>query len=285
MADALRRGGGAVTGDDLAERAADGRGGGRGGEPRGGGLRGLLRDEWPRLLLDLAILVAGITASFALEDWRQRRQDEATERRAWATVAENLAADTTQLASRLAQLRTQVDACDRLLAGAVPPDSAGLLLDRAMVYVTFVPTDYGYDELRRTSSARELRARGLLGDLARLHGRAYALATEWDAINRRFLLDRFYPYLEAEAPAPYLDPDAATALRGGRTAAARAGLGLSASHAALAGERRFRNLLVSDRFYKGGQAQVYARALDQARGTLAAVRAALADGGGAGGER
>lgn len=246
----------------------------------------LIRDDWPRLLLELVILVVGISASFALEDLRQRREDAATEDRAWATVAENLAADTAQLAGRLAQLRAQVAACDRLLAGGVPADSAGALLDRAMIYVTFVPTDYGYDELRRTSSARELRARALLGDLARLHGRAYPAVAEWDAINRRFLLDRFYPYLEAAAPAPYLDPDAATALRGGRAAAGAArGLGLGATHAALAADARFRNFLVSDRFFKGGQVQAYERALDEARRTLGAVRRALGAGGRGGARR
>ena len=236
--------------------------------------RDLLRDDWPRLLLELVILIVGISASFALEDWRQRRADAATEHRAWATVADNLAADTTQLALRLAQLATVTAACDRLLAGNVPADSAAVLLDQAMLYVTFVPTDYGYDELRRTSSARELNARALLGEVARLHSRMYPLVAEWDALNRRFLLDRFYPFLEARAPAPYLDPEAATALRGGRVAASR-GRGLGASYAALADDRHFRNLLVTDRFYKGGQRLAYGRALEQARLTLAAVRATV----------
>jgi hypothetical protein len=213
-----------------------------------------VRKDWPRLVLELLVVVLGISASFALEEWRGDRENRRVERRAWAGVAANLATDTLFLSARARQLDGMIAAYDALIAGRPSADSVESYMDLAISYVNFVRTDFAYEELRQSSSARQVRNAALLARMSRMYTAEYSLAAEWEAINRDFVLDRMIPYLEAEAPAPYVTASRATAA-----------IGLSRAHAALAGEPRFRNLLATNRFFKDAQRTVYRLALARAR--------------------
>ena len=213
-----------------------------------------VRRDWPRLVLELLVVVVGISASFALEEWRSDRENRSVERRAWAGVAAHLATDTLFLSGRARQLDAMIAAYDALITGRAPTDSVESYMDLTISYVNFVRTDFAYEELRRSSSARQVRNAPLLERMSRMYAAEYSLAAEWEAINRDFVLDRMIPYLEAEAPAPYVTASQATAA-----------VGLSRAHAALAREPRFRNLLATNRFFKDAQRTVYRLAIARAR--------------------
>ena len=213
-----------------------------------------VREDWPRLVLELLVVVLGISASFALEEWRGNRENRRVERRAWAGVAANLATDTLYLSRRAAQLEMMIGAYDALIAGRAPADSIESYMDLAISYVNFVRTDFAYEELRQSSSARQVRNGALLERMSRMYTAEYALAAEWESINRDFVVDRMIPYLEAEAPAPYVTTSQATVA-----------VGLARAHAALAGAPRFRNLLATNRFFKDAQRTVYRLTLARAR--------------------
>ena len=67
-----------------------------------------LRYDWPRLIVELFVVVAGISISFALDEWRRDREDRREERRNWEAIRDNLGADSVYLASRLSQLQRMV---------------------------------------------------------------------------------------------------------------------------------------------------------------------------------
>jgi hypothetical protein len=224
----------------------------------------VLREDWPRLLLEIVVLVAGISLSFWLEGKRQVQEDRAVEERAWRAVERDLITDTLTLTRRMARLDTMVRGSDALLAGAAAgtvPEGVDAAMDQLVSYAAFTPTDVAFAELRQTSNARGIQRHEALAALTALHGREYGRAGQWDAIVRGFVLDRLYPYLEATAPAPYAaSGDTVT-------------VGYAATYRALAARPHFRNLLVTDRTFKAAQRSVYGAALERARAVLAMVRA------------
>jgi hypothetical protein len=114
------------------------------------------------------------------------------ERRAWAGVATNLATDTLYLSRRARQLDVMIAAYDALIAGRAPADSVESYMDLAISYVNFVRTDFAYEELRQSSSARQVRNAALLERTSRMYTSEYSLADEWEAINRDFATNRFF---------------------------------------------------------------------------------------------
>ena len=223
-----------------------------------------VRDDWPRLLLEFVILVVGISASFALEGWREGREDARAERRAWQTVHDDLAADTAALARGIARLDAQVRACAALLAEPAP-DSVDVYMDRTISYASFAPAGNGYAQLRATAGARTLQNRALFNALASLQTREYERARAWDLIDEQVVLERMVPYLEAHAPASYAAAEGGTALAG-----------LRPTYEALRARVPYRNLLGTSRSFKQAHREVYAEALAAARRVLGLVRAELA---------
>ncbi len=226
----------------------------------------VLRVDWPRLVVELFIVVAGITISFAVDEWRRDREDRRVERRIWMAIREDLEADSSYLARRIAQLGQMTRSYDGLL-GAAPPDSIDVYMDRAISYVVFTPTQGAHHELRQMAGSRLIRNRALLAELTRVYTREYVRAAEWDGIGRDFILDRMIPYLDATAP--YVD-----GVVGGETLT-----GMSAIYGSVAKRDHFRNLIRTNRTFKDAQLSTYQAALKRAIELRASIEREL--GGGA----
>lgn len=206
-----------------------------------------VRRDWPRLTLELVVIVVGITLSFALNEWRIRSGEAEAERRLVRDLEANLAADSAALAVGIARLDTMTGAYVRLLgadATSLPADSIDRYMDWLITYVKFTPHDVAYREMQQTGTTRLLSDRALLERLIGLHSRAYVRVSEWDAINAGLVLDRTIPYLDANAP---FVPDP-----GGATLANQVPV-LAALH-----ERdHFLNLVKTNRLLKTAQRSVY----------------------------
>jgi hypothetical protein len=226
----------------------------------------VLRDDWPRLAIELAVLVTGITISFALDEWRRDREDRRVERRAWEAIHDDLAADSVYLASRVKQLAHMTRAYDGLLAGG-PADSIDAYMDRAISYVVFTPRLGAYRELQQMAGSRLIRNRELLGELTTCYNREYVLTSEWDGINRDFVLERMIPYLDTTAP--YVE-----GVGGGQTA-----VGMSGVYRALAPRDQFRNLVRTNRLFKQAQLSAYETTLVRVSALRARIARELATAG------
>lgn len=221
----------------------------------------VLKRDWPRLLIELAVLIAGITISFALEEWRTVRIERRAESRIWQGVHDNLVADSTNLVARIAYIRAMVAAYDRLIAGK--RDSVDHDMDLAISYVGFTPTDHAFTEIREGGASR-LRNRTLFGELSRLYNVPYGSIAEWDGITRDFVLQRMIPYIDETAPYAPTSSSAGIAT------------GYAPIHRALASRDQFRNLLRTNRLFKEAQLTVYERGLGRIRHTLARVDSTVA---------
>ena len=222
----------------------------------------VLRQDWPRLIIELVVLVAGITISFALDEWRRDLDDRRTERRVWEAIHADLGADSAYLATRITQLESMVRAYNGLLADE-PADSLDVYMDRAISYVVFTPTQGAYSELRQMAGSRLIRNRSLLADLTNTYNREYVRAAEWDAIGRDFVLGRLIPYLDVTAP--YVE-----GVSGGETAQ-----GLSAIYRSLEKRDQFRNLIRTNRLFKEAQLSVYRASLARVIGIRERVSSEL----------
>jgi hypothetical protein len=226
-----------------------------------------LSEQWPRFVLELIVLFVGITASLAANEWRQaigRREDE---RRALTGIRDDLRADSAYLAGRLAISDGMIDAYHRLLAadaGTLPADSIDVYMDATITYHTFARRDNTYEALKQNGTTDLIRDDALRGRVINLYNHVYQLATEWDTINRQFVLERMIPYLDNEGP--YVD----SGFEDG------AATGLAAVYDALRAEDRFRNLLRTNRLFKEAQQSVYRLVQTEAGHVLAAVEAELA---------
>jgi hypothetical protein len=223
----------------------------------------VLRDDWPRLAIEVLVLVAGITISFALDEWRTERGNRRTERRALELIRDDLVADSAMLATLDRRLAAMVRAHAALLDGP-PADSIDIYMDLAISYVIFMKTDVAYEQLRQTGDARHLRNRKLFDDVVQAYNNEYTRAGEWDAINRDFVLDRMIPYLDDNAP--FVDA-------GTRDGIA---LGMAPVYHRLIRTDRFRNLLRTERNFRDLQRLVYRLAAQRGATLLRDVRRELA---------
>ena len=217
--------------------------------PAGRKLLDYLRDAWPRLALELLVLVIGFSLSLMIDRWLTDRENRRTERRTLEHIRENLASDTAVIANRSARLRQMIHAYDELLkpgaADSLPADSIDVFMDLAISYIAFARTDNAYEEMRQTGASAHIRDKPLLNEIINLYNREYFRAQEWDGIDRGFVLDRMVPYLDDNAPyVPTRSKDGVL-------------IGTAPIFRALAPDDRFRNLLRTNRLFKEAHLGVY----------------------------
>ena len=205
------------------------------------GLRG-------KLVLELLVVVLGITISFWLQEWRDQREDRKQETRLLRGLVAELRVDRAELLKRRTRIEQDIASVRRLLQ----PDTAALsereldaAMDVALGYVSFAPSRSTYLELQQLGGSRLLRDKLLLHQIIALYDRIYPIATEWDAVNRSFVLERLFPYLDAHGPSFQVEMSGASAS------------GYHEAFRALAPQNEFRNLLRSATVFREGQLASY----------------------------
>ena len=210
-------------------------------------------------LLQLLVVVLGVTISLGLDEWRASRGEARAGRELQAQLAADLRADLDALAVTIERNEQMAAAYRRLLApeaSALPDDSLDAYVDLAVSYNLFPAHDEAYEAMRQTGSSRLLRDPDLRAAIIRYHTRTLGRAAEWDDINRQFVLDRMIPYVEANAPE--LSATSASGEDG-----VTAWSGLAGTFRALEGESQFRNLLQTNLLFKEAQSSVYRVTLAQ----------------------
>jgi hypothetical protein len=220
-----------------------------------------VRRTVPQLCLELFVVVLGITISFGFQDWRQQRDDRQQETRLLRGIVDELRADRTQLQRRLEMVDRSLAAVQRLQRDGATMSTEELdrAMDQTLSYVAFAPSRASYVELQQMAGSRLVRDKQLLHQVITMYERVYPMAVEWDDINRHFVLDRLFPFLDRHGPSFVSDtgPGYAT--------------GYHQAYRALAGEAEFRNLLRSALLFKQGQRATYTALLDAVGKVLTAL--------------
>ncbi|MEL6614821.1 MAG: hypothetical protein AAFQ43_03735 [Bacteroidota bacterium] len=206
-----------------------------------------------QLLLQLAVVIVGVTISLVLDEWRASRGEARDARVLTASLSSDLRADIEELDTAIGRSQQMAKAYRRLLApeaADLPNDSLDVYVDLAVSYAVFPAHDEAYEAMRQTGTSGLLRDPDLRSAVIRHYTRAHGRAREWDDINRQFVLDRMIPYIEANAPEL---SSTATSTEPGSLA----WTGLANAFRALDEEPHFRNLLQTNLLFKEAQVTVY----------------------------
>ena len=207
------------------------------------------RLDWLRLFLEFVIVVAGISLSFWVQDLREQRVKRAEEARFLAGFRTELREDLKVIEERIVVLKRAVTGLRTVMDDEKRADltvaELDWVMDAALTYSGFPGSLATYSELRQSGGSQLMRDKDLLGEVIHLYERDYAQAREWDSINRSFVLERMFPYIENFGPRVHGVMDGAFAS------------GYHAVFVALEKETRFQNLLWTNATFKEGQAFVY----------------------------
>lgn len=222
------------------------------------------------LALELGIVVLGVSISLLLNEWRQQRADRAEEVRILESFATDLRVDLEDLQRRMEVLQ---DAGELMQKVRTPSSLAELdeaqrdqAMDAALGYIAFRPTRATYLEMQQTGDSSLIRDKELLHALIGLYERGYPAAREWDDINRNFVLERMFPFVDEYGPAFASDVRGAFARDYHKVLDA------------LQTDDRFRNLLRSSAMFKEGQRIVYGQVVEALERILERVQAQLGEG-------
>lgn len=221
-----------------------------------------LRDEWPRLFLELVVVTAGVSLSFALQDWRQAQRERSEEQRLLEGLRADLNIDAANLERRSEVLDLWIEHLVALQSPAARKELDNTAIDQAMdallSYSSFAASKATYQELRQTGSSSLIRDKALLRRVIETYESAYPAAKEWDDLNRSFVLDQLFPFIDREGP----------------SFESRADVAFTADYhrvfEALEDDTRFRNQMRTALLFKRGQKQIYTLMLERVQQTLAA---------------
>ncbi len=226
-----------------------------------------LRREWPRLICEFFIVLLGITGSLALQDWRQEQSHAAEAQRLLRGFADEMKLNRTELERRILAIEQSLEhiraALDSESRPELDEDDLDAMMDVALGYNSFSPVTAAYIEMRQSGGSAHLQDKDLLARLIAVYERALPQATEWDGINRNFVLERMFPYVDEHGPC--FDSQ-------GENAFAE---GYHAAFLALEHEPHFRNLLRSNQIFKTGQLATYRIVLEAVSQTSVEVEAAI----------
>ncbi len=223
-----------------------------------------IRRTLPRLALELLVVVLGITLSFWFQDWRQQRDDRQQEARLLQSIVGELRSDRTSLQQRIELVDRGLAAMQQLLrdGDSMSTEALDRAMDQALSYIAFAPSRTSYIELQQMAGSRLVRDKRLLHQVITLYERTYPMAVEWDEVNRHFVLDRLFPFVDRRGPSFV------------SSTAAGYATGYHQAYRALAGETEFRNLLRSALLFKEGQRATYTALLDAIGKVLTALGSA-----------
>lgn len=154
------------------------------------------------------MIVTGIMVSFLLNEWRQEVKDRGTEQALLRDLLTDLRQDSVTLANEITEIDQVMRYSQRLIEHAevaLPPDSVGRMLASCLSYSRIPLQRVTYQAMRSTGSTGLLRDRELLHDVLKLYEQDYFMIDEICDIDKRFVVDRMFPYVDARVD--ILDPD------------------------------------------------------------------------------
>ena len=194
-------------------------------------------------------MVVGITLSFWVQDLRQAKGERAEETRYLAGLERDLQVDRETLTKTMDVCDKLIDQIDHTFDATPGAELTNEDIDRAMdallTYSGFASSRATYRELRQTGASKLIRDKSLLAEVIGLYERTHANIEEWDQINRSYVLERMFPYLDEHGPAIKVEIVGAYAA------------GYHVAYEALKSEPHFQNLVRTNRLFKSAQRAVY----------------------------
>tara|TARA_R110002096_G_scaffold83876_9_gene194196 strand:+ start:818 stop:1519 length:702 start_codon:yes stop_codon:yes gene_type:complete len=155
------------------------------------------------LFLEFLIILAGITVSFLLNEWRTEKKNKEHKLDLVAEIAKDLKIDSLKLEFSIKTYHLLIRGMDSLTefeSNKSQTDSLTLFLDFFVTYSTFKPQPTSYTKLLSDNELKLNVEDSLIDQFILLHNTTYDLLEEWNQIERMFVLEQALPYLNLNAP-------------------------------------------------------------------------------------
>lgn len=165
-------------------------------------------------LAELFILILGITASFALNEWRVSTQESKQQVQLLTNFKKNLVTDSTILRAGVDQLTRQLEAAGKVLATNTDSYSDSLVINvlNLLNYVPFKSNDITYEEMKNLGNSRIIQNDSLLSSIIGLYENGYETVVNWSEIDGQHVKSELIPFVERNFPfVPNLNYPAADA--------------------------------------------------------------------------
>lgn len=161
----------------------------------------IIRDRWTYFLLEILIIIIGITLSLGINNWQQERQKARLEKRYLMNIREELQADLEELRGDQESRKTELGLFQQVL-GSVQNDhitaEPRLFIDATTYLLTtffFLPNDAHFETLKSTGQLNIIRNRELLADLQDLYKTRYRVIEKNNADVSQFKDEIVTPHL------------------------------------------------------------------------------------------
>lgn len=168
-----------------------------------------LRKSKSSYFFDFIIIIAGITVSFVVNEWRETKKLETKKELLLVDINKDLFADSLVLERVIGIYSTMARSHDTLLkyqTGTLDPDSLGMFLDHFTSYMPFKATANTYKRINTDSEMNIERKDSLIWYYMNLHNIVYPGIKEWFDVEKDFVLKTALPYMDKNAPFIYPAP-------------------------------------------------------------------------------
>ncbi|MEM8969626.1 MAG: DUF6090 family protein [Bacteroidota bacterium] len=156
--------------------------------------------HWGDKLIDILVVVLGITIAFGLNNWRENRQNAKLEQRYLKNLKEDLVKDTLQMINIKRDLRgtSFAVACIKRISPEIEnADSVAIYLDDvfSLNYFIFFPEDYTYETLQQSGDISIIQSDSIRQVLSQLYDNYEYMRLLYEyALNT--LSDEISPYVD-----------------------------------------------------------------------------------------
>ena len=202
--------------------------------------------------LEFIIIIAGITVSFFLNEWRAAKKAEEKKISLLQEINNDLAKDSIQLELSIKLYQKLLNSHDSLLENAkstLNEDSLDVYVDQVASYYPFKETQSTFLKIINDPDLVISKQDTLLELFLVIHNQLYQYTHEWTSNDKSFVLEQLLPYMDMHAPF-YYPPPTNKSFQG-------------KVFNALKKDDAFMNLLKSGRSYKSAILQVYGACLSQ----------------------
>ena len=157
-----------------------------------------IKNRWAEYVIEILVIIIGISLSFFFNNLKENRVERKVEVKLLQSIYENLATDTLFLDTRLKTLNVFLHGYEQMLSPTIdtfPNDSINLFVDFAATYTKFEGTLVGYEELKQSKSSTIIKNRVLLQKIILHYDQKYDLMTEWNEIDKGYVLNDMLPFL------------------------------------------------------------------------------------------
>jgi len=146
---------------------------------------------------ELMILIIGITASFALNEYWQQRREMKQEVQLLNSFKNNLVNDSTMLFAGIDIMTNQIESAQQLILmspDAAYTDSIALDVVTLLSYIPFNSEDITYQEMKSLGTTYIIQNDSLSKEIIGLYERAYETIYEWSDIDASHVKDKLITF-------------------------------------------------------------------------------------------